>query len=106
MDGATLRVVLCNCSPDESSSLAELLVEEKLAACVNVISGIQSFYVWQGEMCRDEEDTLLIKTTDERFEEMRERLVEAHSYDVPEVISLEGRDVYEPYVEWAHQQTS
>ena len=101
-----LRVVLCNCSPEESSSLAETLVEEKLAACVNVISGIESHYIWDGQMCRDEEDTLLIKTTAERYESLEERLVDLHSYDVPEVIALDGRDVYESYAEWVDQQTS
>ncbi|MFU8802529.1 MAG: divalent-cation tolerance protein CutA [Bradymonadaceae bacterium] len=100
-----LLVVLCNCSPSESESLARSLVEERLAACVNVIPGIKSFYRWQGELCADEEHTLLIKTTSERFEEMKIRLQTLHSYDVPEIVALESVDVLDSYLSWVNEQT-
>lgn len=100
-----LRVVLCNCSPEESEDLAGQLVEQKLAACVNVLPGVQSTYVWEGEVCREEEDTLLIKTTDERYEAMKEWIRENHSYDVPEIVALEATDVFDPYLEWVEEQT-
>lgn len=99
-----LKIVLSNCSPDESAELARALVEEKLAACVNIIPGIKSFYTWEGELHEDTEDTLLIKTSPERYEEMKARLVELHSYDVPEVIALESSDVLDSYARWAHEQ--
>ncbi len=100
-----LRVVLCNCSPDESERLARGLVDEGLAACVNVVSGVQSYYVWEGESCRDEEDTLLIKTTDERYDDLKEWLDEAHAYDVPEIVALEATDVLDSYLDWTVEQT-
>ncbi len=101
-----LRVVLSNCSPDESKTLARALIEERLAACVNVLPSVTSCYVWDGEYCEDEEHTLLIKTTEQRYPAMKERLEELHSYEVPEIIALDVDDVFEPYAQWAHEQTS
>ncbi len=101
-----LRVVLCNCSPDESDDLARALVEKKLAACVNILSGVKSFYEWEGELCEEIEHTLLIKTTQERVEELKSTLASLHSYDVPEIIALETTDVLESYAEWVRDQTS
>lgn len=100
-----LRLVLCNCNPAESSALAEALVKERLAACVNVIRGVQSFYVWQGEFQHDEEHTLLIKTTAERYEAMKARLQELHSYTTPEIVAFDSADVLPSYLAWAVEQT-
>lgn len=99
-----LRLVLCNCSPEEAPTLARRLVDEELAACVNVISGITSFYRWEGEMCEDEEATLLIKTTAEGYDELATALARYHSYDVPEIIALDTADVATDYAEWVHDQ--
>ena len=99
-----LRIVVSNCSPEESKKLAQTLVDERLAACVNIIGGITSIYTWQGERCEDVEDTLIIKTSAERYEAMKARLVELHSYDVPEVIALDPTDVLDSYAHWAHGQ--
>ena len=101
-----LRVVLCNCSPGESPYIAKTLVEEKLAACVNVIRGVTSYYVWEGEFEEDEEHTLLIKTTAERYPALKVRLQELHSYDTPEIIAIESTDALEDYELWAREQTS
>jgi periplasmic divalent cation tolerance protein len=101
-----LRVVLCNCSPAESKKLARVLIEERLAACVNILPSIVSCYVWQEQYCEEEEHTLLIKTTDKRYHAMKERLVELHSNDVPEIIALNTDDVLDSYARWAHEQTS
>ena len=99
-----LRIVVCNCSPAESGELARALVKERLAACVNIIAGVKSIYTWEGAHHEDVEDTLIIKTSDERYEEMERRLVELHSYDVPEVIALAPTDVLDAYAQWAHAQ--
>ncbi|MGM0557031.1 MAG: divalent-cation tolerance protein CutA [Myxococcota bacterium] len=101
-----LQVVLCNCSPDESEDLARALVEKKLAACVNILPGVKSFYEWDGELCEEVEHTLLIKTTTERVDELKATLESLHSYDVPEIIALESTDVLESYAEWVRDQTS
>jgi periplasmic divalent cation tolerance protein len=100
-----LLVVLCNCPPADSERLARALVEERLAACVNVIPGVKSFYRWKGELCVDDEHTLLIKTPPARLEELKTRLEALHPYEVPEIVALQSTDVLESYLSWAHEQT-
>lgn len=99
-----VRLALCNCSPEEAPSLAKRLVEEELAACVNLIEGVRSFYRWEGQLCDDEEVTLLIKTTAGCYEKMARTLAQHHSYDVPEIIALDPEEVSSPYAEWVHDQ--
>lgn len=100
-----VRVVLCNCSPGESAGLARRLVDAGLAACVNIIPGVVSVYRWQGERCEDQEHTLVIKTSADRYDELEGRLAQWHSYDVPEIIALEATDVLDAYGAWVHEQT-
>lgn len=101
-----VRLVLCNCSPTESSALAETLVRERLAACVNVVPGVKSFYVWQDEFHVDDEHTLLIKTTPERYEALEARLSALHSYTAPEIVAFDSTAALESYLGWVHQQTT
>ncbi len=101
-----LRIVLCNCSPDESETLARGLVEADQAACVNIVSGVESYYEWEGEACEETEDTLLIKTTDAQYPELKDWIERHHSYDVPEIVSLDVEDVHEPYLAWARDQVA
>lgn len=100
-----LRVVLCNCSKTEAPGLAKALVKERLAACVNVIEGVTSFFWWDGELCEDSESTLVIKTTVQRWEALKARLNELHSYDTPEIVALEAVDVIDGYLNWVKEQT-
>jgi periplasmic divalent cation tolerance protein len=95
-------VVLCNCPPAESKTLALTLVEERLAACVNVIAGVKSFYMWDGALQEDEEDTLLIKSSAARVEALADRIRELHSYDTVEVLVLPVDTARSDprYVEW------
>ena len=99
-----VQVVLCNCSPEEARPLARRLVEEDLAACVNVIPQITSIYRWKGELCDDQESTLLIKTTQERYPALADALERHHSYDVPEIIAIDTAEVSDAYAEWVHEQ--
>ncbi|RDV37620.1 divalent-cation tolerance protein CutA [Bradymonadaceae bacterium TMQ3] len=101
-----VRIVLCNCPPEDAPRLARQLVEERLAACVNVIAGVTSFYLWEGELCEDQEHTLLIKTTEERYPELSARLAELHPYSVPEDIALDSARVAAAYHSWVHETLS
>jgi periplasmic divalent cation tolerance protein len=87
-------------NPDKAAEVARTLVNEQLAACVNLVSQIRSIYRWQGEISDDTETLAIIKTTDERFEAMRARLVELHPYEVAEVIALPIEGGHAPYLAW------
>ncbi len=84
----------------DAERIAEALVEQGHAACVNVVPGVTSFYRWKGEMTREGEWLLVMKTTAARFEALREALVEMHPYDVPEVVELPIERGHAPYLEW------
>ncbi len=101
-----MRLVLCNCAPKDAQNIARHLVEHRLAACVNILPGVRSVYRWQGELCEDEETTLLIKTRQERLEALQEALVEIHPYDVPEIIALPIKEGHAPYLQWVIEQTT
>lgn len=99
-------VVLCAFPPgDAASTAAQLLVEERLAACVNLVPGVQSVYRWKGAVTREEEVLAVIKTTADRFAALKVRLIELHSYDCPEVIALEVERGHIPYLDWVRDST-
>ncbi|MGH9779394.1 MAG: divalent-cation tolerance protein CutA [Candidatus Acidiferrales bacterium] len=94
-------VVLVTCSSaEEAGRIARALVEERLAACVNVSSPIRSVYRWQGKLADDEEVLLVIKTTRELFDSLRRAVEKLHSYQVPEVICLPVIDGAPNYLNW------
>ena len=99
-------VVFCTC-PDEAAAerIGSALVEERLAACVNRISGVLSTYRWRGKVCRDNELLLVIKTTRERFDAVRERIVTLHPYELPEVIAVDIAHGHAPYLAWIEAAT-
>ncbi len=80
--------------------LARRLVEENLAACVNLLPGVRSFYVWEGELQDDAELLLIAKVRADRFGAYERRLVELHPYSVPEVVGLPVAVAHAAYVEW------
>ncbi len=87
-------------TPEDAERIATALVERGLAACVNVVPGVVSVYRWKGEVHRDEERLLVIKTRGERFEALREALVSLHPYEVPEVLALPIAGGHAPYLAW------
>jgi periplasmic divalent cation tolerance protein len=100
-------VVLCTVgSAEDAERIAGDLVERGLAACVNVVPGVTSFYRWKGETARDSEWLLVMKTTVGRFEALREALVELHPYEVPEIIALPIERGHTPYLEWIDESVS
>jgi periplasmic divalent cation tolerance protein len=88
---------------DEASKIAEALVAERLAACVNIIPAIESVYRWEGAVTRDREVLLVIKTTDERYSDLERRLKALHSYSTPEVIAFRIRRGSEDYLRWLRE---
>jgi periplasmic divalent cation tolerance protein len=94
-------VILSTCATaEEAGRLARLLVERRLAACVNVVTGIRSYYRWQGSLESAEECLLVVKSSRELFARLREALEQAHSYEVPEIIALPVLDGSPAYLSW------
>ena len=95
------RIVLTTAgSPDEARKLAQALVERRLAACVNIVSQVESVYRWQGKVENAAEWLLLIKTTTGAFESVRDMIGELHSYDLPECVMLAVDGGSEAYLDW------
>jgi periplasmic divalent cation tolerance protein len=95
------RIVLSTAgSEDEARKLARHLVEHQLAACVNIVPGVESIYRWQGKVESSQEWLLLIKTSAEKFPAVRDAIRELHSYDLPECIALTIEDGSPDYLQW------
>lgn len=84
----------------EAEALAEKIVSERLAACVQVLPAMKSFYFWEGEVRNEAEHLVLIKTLQDKFEALKSCILENHSYDVPEIIAIKPSDVSEGYFKW------
>src|SRR5262249_6227891 len=87
-------------SRQQAESIAQAVVNEKLAACVNLLPGIRSCYFWEGKLNWSEEVLLLIKTTRPRFDGLQDRIKVLHSYEVPEIVGVTIDAASERYAEW------
>jgi periplasmic divalent cation tolerance protein len=85
---------------EDAEWISREVVERGLAACVNILPSVTSVYRWKGEVEKSDEILLLIKTTGERFEALREALVSMHSYEVPEVIAVQIDAGHLPFLAW------
>ena len=95
------KVVLITCGSEENArQIAEALIAEKLAACVNIIPGLTSVYAWEGKVCRETEWLLIVKTTGQRIAALEKRTQELHSYSTPEFVVLEPEYLSPKYGEW------
>ena len=100
-------LVLCTTdSPELARRIASALVEAGEAACVNIVPGVRSVYRWQGKLCDEAELVMLIKTTLERFEAVRERIRKLHTYEVPEIIALSITAGDAAYLRWLADQVA
>ena len=84
----------------DADRIAKKIVDEKLAACVNVVPSISSTYRWKGKIERSRETLLLIKTSGEKLDKLVERIEELHSYEVPEIIALPIERGLPEYLKW------
>jgi periplasmic divalent cation tolerance protein len=95
-----LVVLMTASSQEEAERIAQALVTEMLAACVNVVPGVTSFYRWEGKLQRDQEWLLAAKSRRDVLDRLIERVQTLHSYDVPEIIALPLAGGSEPYLRW------
>ncbi len=106
MSDQTILLATTN-MPDMPSAqaLARLLVDARLAACVNILPAVQSVYRWQGAIEEATEVTLLIKTTQRRYPQLQRAILASHPYDLPEVIAWPLSEGHLPYLHWVAAET-
>ncbi len=103
--GQFLVVFVSAGSEKEALTIAKTLVEERLAACVNLIPKVRSIYRWEGEICDEPECYLVIKTRKDLFHAFQDRIKALHSYEIPEIIALPIVEGLLSYLEWIQRET-
>lgn len=95
-------LIVLTTTPDRAlaNKLADKLVTERLAACVQVLPQMTSVYLWEGEIQKDDEYLLLIKTLPEKYAALEALIHKIHSYDTPEIIAIESAEVSSKYRKW------
>ncbi len=104
--GSGYVVVFCT-APNraEAERIGRTVVEERLAACCNVVVGMRSIYRWKGGICEEDEVLSIFKTRKELFESLKERIKALHSYEVPEIIELAITGGLAEYLNWIDSET-
>jgi periplasmic divalent cation tolerance protein len=92
-------IILCTAPADGADRIAKALIEERLAACVNV-GAVRSYFLWEEKLCKDNEELLIIKTEQGMAERLMARIRELHSYQLPEMIMLKIAGGDERYLQW------
>lgn len=93
-------------SKEEARTISQALLEARVAACVSIAGEVESHYWWRGALEHAGEVLLLIKTTRERFDDVRRIILEHHSYEVPEIIAMPIVAAHQPYLDWLTQSVS
>ncbi len=107
MENDTYIIVLSTCdSAEMATTIAENLVSRQLAACVNIVPGIESVYQWQGKIQHDAELLLIIKTRQACFEALQNAIGELHSYELPEIIAVPVQSGEKNYLDWIKSTTA
>ena len=101
----TILLVYCTvANQDEAKSIANILIEKKLAACCNIMPSIHSIYCWnEGEVEESEESLMMIKTTQKRYDQLEKEIKMIHSYSVPEIIATKLETGSSAYIDWINE---
>ncbi len=102
---SAFRVVFVTVQRDKARALATEIVENRLAACVNIVDTVRSIYRWKGKITSDDEALLVIKTATKKVENLIKYVKENHSYDIPEVVSLNIAEGNPDYLDWLDEET-
>jgi len=104
MANPVLIIVLVTCPHESVDIIARTLIDLKLAACVTAIPA-NSFYYWNGQYCREEEDLLILKSTKEVYPALERQIKSIHPYETPEIIAIKITAVLREYAQWVADQT-
>ncbi|WEU40718.1 MAG: divalent-cation tolerance protein CutA [Candidatus Odinarchaeum yellowstonii] len=95
-----ITVFVTTSNPVEAENISKKIIENKLAACVSIVRDITSIYTWKNKIERSSECLLIIKTLEEKYSELEKTIIENHSYEIPEIISVKINTGYERYLNW------
>jgi periplasmic divalent cation tolerance protein len=95
-----ILLALSTCPPDRAEEIAAILVREKYAACINVLPQVKSYYRWQGALESASEALLVIKCRADSYQDLQQRLLEIHPYELPELITVPLAGGLQPYLAW------
>lgn len=98
-------MIITTCSPNDAIPLLEKLLQQRLVACGNIFSHVQSMYWWEGKIQREEEAFLFMETSDDVIEEAFDNLSQLHPYEVPKILVVEPSQVHEAYNRWLTTET-
>ena len=105
--GGSASMIYITCgSREEATEIARSVVEERLAACANIIGGMRSVYWWEGSVSEDDETVLILKTTSEKVATLTERVKALHSYTLPCVVEIPLDGGNAAYFEWIAAETA
>ncbi|HKO95396.1 MAG TPA: divalent-cation tolerance protein CutA [Pyrinomonadaceae bacterium] len=102
-ESSAIAVFITTANKEEAGRLAEMLVEERLSACVQILPEIESIYRWQGKTERQQEVLMIAKTTSARFNALEQRVLAMHSYETPEIVAIPLTDGSESYLNWLRE---
>lgn len=95
-----LMVMVTVGSEQQALTIAEELIQQEMAACVNILPGVRSIYRFKGKVCDDEEMLLLVKTTEAFYEDIAELISQLHSYEIPEVLAFKSDRTNSNVMKW------
>jgi periplasmic divalent cation tolerance protein len=102
----TVRVVFVSIPREEAEAMARGLVQNRLAACINIAPRIESYFWWDNKVQYDLEALLIIKTTTDKFDDMVKYVQEHHPYELPEIIAVSLSEALPAYVDWVKSETN
>ena len=100
-----ISVFMTASSEQEGEKISSALVKERLAACVSMVGGVSSTFRWKGQISTEQEVLLIAKTKDTLFEKLKKRVLELHSYKVPEIVASPILAGFEKYLNWIEDET-
>jgi periplasmic divalent cation tolerance protein len=105
LSGQVLVIMVSVANQKEAIRIGEGMVKAKLAACANIIPGVQSIYRWKGNVVKAREVLLVLKSTKLRYRALEKAIKEIHTYEAPEIIALPVKKGLAQYIEWVRCET-